>query len=240
MKFPRIRKPRRLAFAEEFRFVGLDEAGRGPVIGPMVIAICALTHRDRRWCVRHNVTDSKKIPAKRRYQLADALRDRCWHKVAVIHPPEIDEAVKNRRLTLNGLEIKYMSRLIEEFLKDHPNSPAQIMLDSPVRKTNNFRNLISHLSGWNDLESLKAENKADLNYRHVGAASIIAKTIRDAHIKKINYLVNCNVGSGYCSDPLTKKFIAAADSGNPHIRWSWATAQKSNNDSNNQPIDPLF
>ncbi|MBD3281922.1 ribonuclease HII [Candidatus Uhrbacteria bacterium] len=224
-KYPGIRRARRAPLLDEYRFIGIDEAGRGPVIGPMVIAACVLTARDKRWCAKHGVTDSKRIPAKRRDQLADALRDRCWHRVAIIQPPEIDTAVTNRGITLNGLESKYMSNLIREFLAEFPDSPAEVMLDSPVRNLTKFRRLLSHLSKWPDINSLKAENKADSRHRHVGAASIIAKSIRDAHVRKIIYELNENIGSGYASDKLARDFVAKAKEGNPHIRWSWATCK---------------
>ncbi len=225
---------------DEYRFIGVDEAGRGPVIGPMVIAICALTARDKRWCAKHNVTDSKLVAPKKRDHLANALRDRCWHKVAIIHPPEIDEAVTNRNITLNGLEIKYMARLIKDYQAEFPNTPAEVMLDAPVRSLNKFRRLLSHLSGWKDINSLKAENKADVHHRHVGAASIIAKSIRDTHVRKVIYELGCNIGSGYASDKLARNYVAQAEPGDPHIRWSWATCDKLRNIISNDSTTRLL
>ncbi|MDF1496698.1 MAG: ribonuclease HII [Patescibacteria group bacterium] len=225
MKFPGIRKARRSPLLDEYRFIGVDEAGRGPVIGPMVIAICALTARDKRWCAKHGVTDSKMVTPKRRDLLAAALRDRCWYKVAIIEPPEIDEAVTNRSITLNGLEIKHMAQLIKDYQTEFPGSPAEIMLDAPVRSLNKFRRLLSHLSGWENIDTLKAENKADSHHRHVGAASIIAKSIRDSHIRKVIYELGYNIGSGYSSDKLARNYVAQAKPGDPHIRWSWATCK---------------
>jgi ribonuclease HII len=238
-KFPGIRKARRSPLLDEYRFVGIDEAGRGPVIGPMVIAICALTARDKRWCAKHGVTDSKLISPKRRDKLAIALRDRCWYKVAIIQPPEIDEAVANRSITLNGLEIKYMAKLIHDFKQTHPLSSAEVMLDAPVRSLNKFRRLLSHLSGWKDINSLKAENKADSRHRHVGAASIIAKSIRDSYVRKIKYELNHNIGSGYSSDKLSRDYVASAQPDNPHIRWSWATCKNLRGETN-KPTEPLL
>ncbi len=239
MSFPGIRKARRSPKTDEYRFVGVDEAGRGPVIGPMVIAICALTERDRRWCVKHGVTDSKLIPSKRREKLAQALRERCWHATAIIQPPEIDEAVKNRSITLNGLEIKYIAELIKQYHSAFPDSPAEIMLDAPVRNTSPFRRLISHLSGWQKFDKLKAQNKADSRFRHVGAASIIAKSIRETYIRKVIFELNYNIGSGYSSDKLARDYIVTAKPDNPHIRWSWATCSNLRN-QNPELSEPLL
>jgi len=223
---------------DEYRLIGVDEAGRGPVIGPMVIAICALTERDRRWCVRHNVTDSKAIPAKRRSALAQALRDRCWSDIIVIQPPEIDEAVRNRSMTLNGLEIKYMAELIRRFKQAFPDTPAEIMLDAPTRKTHSFRRMISHLSSWEPFGLLKAENFADQKYRHVGAASILAKTERDRLMSELSQTLNYNLGSGYSHDPLTRRYVASAQKDDPIIRWSWMTTSHSAGPDNY--INPLL
>ncbi len=228
MHRPQIGKPRKATNARDFRYAGVDEAGRGPVLGPMVIAICALTERDKRWCAVHNVTDSKLIQPARRDRLAKALMDRCWFATAVIHPPEIDEAVRNRSVTLNGLEYKYMAELIKQFHIAHPDAPAEIMVDAPVRKTLPFRNLLQYLSGWPDINTLKAENEADLWHRHVGAASIIAKYEREKLLKEIKEKINCDIGCGYSHDPLARAYVEKAEQGDPIVRWSWITAAELN------------
>ena len=225
IKYPGIRRTRKIALPHEYRFVGIDEAGRGPVLGPLVIAICSLTKRDLAWCVKHNVTDSKKIPPMRRNQLAEALKRRCWYSVAIIDPPEIDQAVYNKNFTLNGLEANYMSRLITEFKQVHAQSPAQIMVDSPVKNSYKFRTLLDDLSGWDNIETLLAQNHADENYRHVGAASIIAKATRDQIIKNLEQKSCAPLGSGYPSDSIARDYVKQASKDDPLIRWSWMTAK---------------
>jgi ribonuclease HII len=233
---PAIKPPRKQPTQDEFRYAGVDEAGRGPVLGPMVIAICALTDRDRRWCATHNVTDSKIIPPGKRDKLAEALRERCWHAIAVIQPPEIDEAVRNRSVTLNGLEIKYMADLIKQFHTAHPDSPAEIMVDAPVRKTMPFRSLLQYLSGWPDINSLKAENEADLWHRHVGAASIIAKAERERLMRELREKLGRDVGCGYAHDPLSIDYVHAAAKDDPHVRWTWMTCKPPEPEDFMQPL----
>ncbi|MDD5726652.1 MAG: hypothetical protein PHC53_04610 [Patescibacteria group bacterium] len=223
---PAIRPARKEPSADEFRYVGVDEAGRGPVLGPMVIAICALTDRDRRWCATHNVTDSKLIPPAKRDRLAEALRERCWFATAVIQPPEIDEAVRNRSVTLNGLETKYMAQLIKRFREAHLDSPAEIMVDAPVRKTMPFRQLLSYMSGWTDVASLKAENEADLWHRHVGAASIIAKAERERLMHELTEKIGRDIGCGYAHDSQSLAYVHSAQKDDPHVRWTWLTCGK--------------
>lgn len=207
----------------KFRRVGVDEAGRGPVIGPMVIAICALTDKDEYWCAKHNVTDSKRISPAKRDKLAEALKQRCWHATAVINPPEIDQAVRDRKMTLNGLEIKYMAELIKLYYQAHPKTPAKIMIDAPVRKTLPFRRLLAYMSAWPDINSLKAENRADLSYRHVGAASIIAKSQRELLMRRLKEYLGQDIGCGYAHDPLSVAYVKSAHPGDPCVRWSWTT-----------------
>ena len=234
-RYPKNGKHRRYSDINEYRLVGVDEAGRGPVLGPMVIAICALTRRDLRWCNRHGVTDSKAIPSNRRDDLAKALRERCWHQIAVINPPEIDEAVHNRSMTLNGLEIKYMSGLIRLFHEAFPQTDAEIMLDAPTRKTPPFRRMISHLSVWENYTKLKPENFADQNHRHLGAASIRAKTERDRLMRELSISLNYNLGSGYAHDKHSCDYVAQAKKDDPIVRWSWMTASQLTRDKNDKP-----
>ena len=228
-KRPNIRPARKLPAPDEFRHVGIDEAGRGPVLGPLVIAICALTDRDKRWCALHNVTDSKLVPVAKRDKLAEALKDRCWSAIRIIYPPEIDEAVRNRSVTLNGLETKYMAELIKQFHEEFPDSPAEIMVDAPVRKTMPFRQLLSYMSGWTDLNSLKAENEADLWHRHVGAASIIAKAERERLMHELCESHKIDLGCGYAHDAKSCEYLAKTQPGDPIVRWSWITAGRLTN-----------
>ena len=74
------------------------------------------------------------------------------------------------------------------------------------------------------------EHKADLNYQIVSAASIIAKVIRDREIEKLKAEIGIDFGSGYCSDPKTKKFIEENWEKHSKIcRKTWSTWKEQEN-----------
>ncbi|MCI0479183.1 hypothetical protein L0Y59_01425, partial [Candidatus Uhrbacteria bacterium] len=92
--------------------VGIDEAGRGCVLGPLVAAVVAADGQDRRWFRDRNVRDSKIVPPKERDRLARAIMERCWFAVRIAFPQDIDAAVRDRDRTLNGLELELMADLL--------------------------------------------------------------------------------------------------------------------------------
>src|SRR3990167_4128053 len=81
---------------------------------------------------------------------------------------------------------------------------------------------------YNEME-IVAENKADVNYPVVSAASILAKVTRDNLIEDLKKKHKIDFGSGYTSDPLTQKFIAENWSNAKYselIRKQWETFKR--------------
>lgn len=211
--------------------IGIDEAGRGCVLGPLVIACVVADDADRRWFWTKNVRDSKLVPAEQRDRLAQGIKERCWFRLSVIHPPEIDLAVADRALTLNGLERDAMADLLRDAREDFPEAEATALVDAPSINAQGFLEQLYVASGWDDMDRLKAKHEADRRDRTVAAASILAKAERERWMANLKRDIGCDVGSGYCHDPRTIAHLKAAPEGAAYVRWSWSTAKERNADA---------
>ncbi len=200
---------------------GLDEAGRGPVIGPMVVAGVLIKSSKLKLLREAGVKDSKLLSEERREELKlliEEVADSC--SVKVIHPRRIDEAVS--RNMLNHLEAEAMAEIIREL------RPSLAIVDSPMVNTKKFSSMIKSMTKGMRYR-LIARNKADRKYLHVAAASIIAKVERDRLIDEIKKEIGVDFGSGYPSDPKTRKFIEwlVSEGVKPNfVRWSWGTVKR--------------
>jgi ribonuclease HII len=206
--------------------VGIDEAGRGCVIGPLVVAIVAADHSDRRWFNERNVRDSKIVPPKQRDDLAKRIKDRCWFQLRVAHPPMIDDAVRDRSRTLNGLELEMMADLLREFSDEHGDAEATALVDAPSINAQGFLEKLYSASGWEAMERLHAKHEADRTDRTVAAASILAKHERERLITKLKKELGVDFGCGYSHDEVTRSFVRTCPRDATCVRWSWATAKR--------------
>jgi ribonuclease HII len=198
--------------------LGIDEAGRGPVIGPMVIAGYCIEEEKIDSLKSLGVKDSKELTRKQRediYNEIIKLTDK--YKYIIIDPKTIDYYVYKNKL--NYLEFENMIKIIEDI------KPDKVIIDSPLVDT---KKVIEYIK--NNLKinvEIVAENKADKKYPVVSAASIIAKVIRDREIYKIKEKININFGSGYPSDERTVKAIKENyEILKDYIRESWMTIKK--------------
>ena len=197
---------------------GVDEAGRGPVMGPLVVAGLMLESESPLDGL--NVRDSKKCTPKRREKLAFQLNEIAKTEVIVVPASDID-AMRNH-MTMNQIEIKIFASVIEKL------RPDIAYIDSADVDEERFaRDIRSELDF--DLQII-SKHRADDTYPIVSAASIIAKTQRDSEIEKIKLKLGENMGSGYPSDAKTIKFLEnwIEDHGEPppHTRHSWKTTQR--------------
>ncbi|HUY00016.1 MAG TPA: ribonuclease HII [Candidatus Deferrimicrobium sp.] len=207
---------------------GIEEAGRGPVIGPMVMAITAVDSKNESVLREIGVKDSKQLSPKQRSELFIQLEKiLTTYKVIIISPEEIDAALKARNSNLNWLEADKAVELIK--LITNTIKIDELYIDCP---STNIESWCSYLKkGLNvKISRLVAEHKADQNYPIVSAASIIAKVIRDQEIVKLQQKLEVDFGSGYTSDPRTRAFLE--DWVKKHkklpnfVRKSWITAKK--------------
>jgi ribonuclease HII len=201
---------------------GVDEAGRGPVIGPLVIA--GVTFKDENPLIELNVRDSKKIIPNRRKFLAEKIKQIALnYEILIIKAKEIDDMRKV--MTLNEIEVNAFTKVIKKL------KPELCYVDSADVNENRFKqDILSQLTFKTEIIS---KHKADDLYPIVGAASIIAKTIRDEEVniieEELKEKLNIPLGSGYPADSITQKFLQTwlvkYKKLPPYVRKSWKTSQ---------------
>ena len=197
--------------------LGIDEAGRGPVIGPMIIVGFALLEEKLEDLEEIGVRDSKELTKREREEIYEELT-RVADKIVVkkLNPPIIDRYVYNKQLNL--LELRTMAEIIQEV------NPDKVYVDAPSRNLKKVEETI--LQFLRKDVDLVVENKADKKYSVVSAASIVAKVLRDREIDRIREITGIDFGSGYPSDPKTKKALKEHyDFLKDFVRKSWRTVR---------------
>lgn len=185
--------------------LGIDDAGRGPVIGPMVLSGVLFKREVLDELRRLEVKDSKMLSPKRREVLYKQIIDLSKsHKIIKISPLEIDTR-EERGLNLNDLEAVKIAEIINVLVKDIDD--VEVIIDCPSVNTVAWEGyLITHLKKTKGIK-LKVEHKADSKYSACSASSIISKVERDAEIEEIKKKAKVDFGSGYPADPVTQKFL---------------------------------
>ena len=200
------------------KICGVDDAGRGSMIGPMVIAGISIEKKNIPKLRKLGVRDSKKLSPKKRellYKQIIKLVDD--YHVIRIPPRTIDKYVFEHNL--NHLEAKKMAEVISNL------NPDLSYVDSCDVNAARFGREISDLS---KKSKVKSYHYADSRFVVVSAASIIAKVSRDRSIMRLNKTTN--LGSGYPSDKKSvnyvKKLVSSKKSLPTSIRKSWKPVQK--------------
>ena len=195
---------------------GVDDAGRGSVLGPLVIAGIVIKQTKINQLKKQGIRDSKKLTPlarERLYKIIINIVDNYY--VARISPKIIDKSVFNH--SLNHLEARYMAKVISKL------SPSIAFVDSCDVNPRRFGKEISKLTFRS---KIKSYHHADSKFVVVSAASILAKVSRDRAIIKLKK--KYNIGSGYPSDPKTKAFVKKSIKRNEpltFIRKSWKPVQ---------------
>ena len=195
---------------------GVDDAGRGSVLGPLVIAGIVIKQTKVNQLKKQGIRDSKKLTPLARERLYKKIINIVDdYYVAKISPKVIDKSVFNH--SLNHLEAQYMAKVISKL------SPSIAFVDSCDVNPHRFGKEISKLTLHT---KIKSYHHADSRFVVVSAASILAKVSRDRVITKLKK--KHNVGSGYPSDPKTKAFVKKSIKRNESmtfIRKSWKPVQ---------------
>jgi len=187
--------------------LGIDDAGRGPVIGPMVLAGCLIDDETEKKFKKLGVKDSKQLTQKRREDLVGKIKESAeTFEVALAYPDEID-GKNGDGVNLNTLEAIKMAEVINKINKGF--SKIKVIIDCPSVSIEKWKDFLkTKIDNLSNLE-IVCEHKADINYVAVSAASIIAKTVREKEMEKLKEKFGKEIGSGYCSDPQTYKFLAS-------------------------------
>ena len=197
------------------KVLGIDEAGRGPIIGPLVIAGVVIDEKESEKLAEDGIKDSKLVLKKKREILFEKIKKTFKHKIIKVNPKEIDDTLLNSNHNLNDLEAIKAAEIINEL------KPDKAIVDCPSPNTSKWNKQLKSMLTC--AVELITENKADENYPVVGAASILAKVTRDNEIEKIKKKYG-DVGPGYPSNEITQKFVKENVDKHPEIfRRSWAT-----------------
>jgi len=207
--------------------LGIDDAGRGPVMGPMILGGCLIKKSDQAELKELGVRDSKTLTPKRRAFLAEKVKEiSISHKLVRIFPDEIDSQ-KEAGVKLNEVEAIAAAEIIDAL--NDGKEKLDVVLDCPSTNTVAWKDfLISKLKKTDNL-NIESKHKADVTNVSVSAASILAKEEREHEVSKIKEEYGSDIGSGYPADPNTIEFlkknaIKLKDKG--IFRKSWSTYQK--------------
>ena len=195
---------------------GIDEAGRGSVVGPLVIAGISFNSKNINALKNMAITDSKKTLPWKRKEIFEEILKLCESIfICKINCSTIDKFVKLNGL--NKLESKFMTIVADNLIAN------KIIVDSCDVNPSRFQQEIKK-NLINKNITIYCYHKADLDNIIVSCASIIAKVTRDNEIAKIKETLGKDIGSGYPSDPKTKTFIKneiEIENSKKYIRFSW-------------------
>lgn len=203
---------------------GVDEAGRGSVVGPLVVAGVLFDEDNVKKLDEVGIKDSKTLTSNQREKLDKKIRHLALKfKIVEIPPNEVDRVVFGGRklFRLNWLEANIMAQIIDEL------NPTIAYVDASDINAERFGKQIEDL--LKKRVKVISEHKADKKYLVVGAASILAKVHRDKIIAKLKERYG-DFGCGYAHDSKTVNFLEnwfkTKKQEPPFIRMSWKTVRK--------------
>ncbi len=200
---------------------GIDEAGRGPVVGPLVMAVACIEKKDEQLLADLGVKDSKQLAKKKREELFPKIQKTVHSfNIAKVTAKELDALME--RHSLNEIEAMVAGQLLNSLEK----KPKIVFVDSPDILQENFGVRIKKYISFE--VKINSEHKADVNYPIVSAASVLAKVVRDNEILELEKVFG-KIGSGYSHDEQTitflKKYLQMNNSFPEIVRKKWLTAQ---------------
>ncbi len=250
--------------------IGVDEAGRGPIIGPLIIGAAAV--EDESFLKDIKVRDSKAYTPRLRERTFEKLVGNIVFSHICYSSEDVDEAVKSSNL--NWLEVKGFSQaILGIYHKLRPRfngfwdfiGKSRIFLDSCDVKEERFGKNVAQALIDNCMKEgilknclndeiteltehvqgiIVSKHKADDIFPVVSAASVIAKSFREREVESIKKELGANFGSGYPSDARTRKYLERYYKKNrkfpKHTRLSWKTTNKIISKVSTSPLDRYF
>ncbi|MBI4175640.1 MAG: ribonuclease HII [Candidatus Aenigmarchaeota archaeon] len=205
---------------DSFFIAGIDEAGRGSVIGPLVIAGVSVDAKGEARLKKLGVRDSKLLSPKRREALYKKIEKIAKDIIISKTDPCKIDASRSNGTNMNKLEA---AKFVEILSLLNPQKAYIDGFDANLAKLKEF--FIKMTSGQVELV---VEHYADATYPVVSAASIVAKVERDRAVEKLKKQYG-EIGSGYTSDPRTiawlKEWLKSNDRLPDCVRRTWITAE---------------
>ncbi len=201
--------------------IGIDEAGRGPVLGDMIIALVTLKENKLADLKNLGIKDSKLLtPDQRKKLVPYIISNSVFTAVAHVSTLEIDTYNINQLVFEKITELLYASKNILGNYR-----VKRIVVDM----VKGFKKYINKYREVYPTAEILFVEKADLNYTEVAAASIIAKYYRDSMIDYLNKIYG-NIGSGYPTDPRTinwiKKVASLETTPPAFVRKTWSILKR--------------
>ena len=201
---------------------GIDEAGRGPVIGPLIV--CAATSsKNEEELAKIGVRDSKVLLPAKRESLFSELQNFCSFYFVILSAKELNVLMDKK--SLNQIEAEAMVELMKK------SKTKETIIDMPDRSLETFSKRLTDLGI--SKSSFKASHKADQLFPIVSTASIGAKSVRELEIEKIKKDIGFDFGSGYPADPKTEKVLSDPEKRSKlqkYLRTKWKTLDKYSQD----------
>lgn len=204
------------------KVLGIDEAGRGPVIGSMFIGGFLVDEQDLEELEELGVKDSKKLSDKKRERLREKINDIGETFLREVTASDIDDL--REVMSLNEIELKGFADLVDRA------EPDKVFMDLPEPNAERFIGKVKDLMDYSEDIDFVAEHGADDTFPVVSAASIVAKSARESHVEELKKKYGYDFRSGYPHDKPTieflKKYVEEYGELPEETRLSWSTAER--------------
>lgn len=184
--------------------VGIDEAGRGPVFGPLVVA--GVLGADQEAFRALGVKDSKLLSPQRRMELEPEIRKLATRVVTVVVSADDIDGRRHEEENLNAIEVATFGAIAKRL------AGTSLYLDAADVNAERFgRRVVEQVGRLSPYTKIVSEHRGDKTYPIVSAASVVAKVRRDREVRKLarplEKQLGLPFGSGYSHDETTRRFL---------------------------------